>query len=485
QCGAIADSQNARDFVDRERQVHSVQLDEFSPNGTVLDTVTAFVEDAGDAITFSLDGMNLPFAIDEITGVLTVSDSSALDFNVPPQFQFDIVVTDRGGLEDRRTVYVNLNDLPDSVVLPIAGVKIASSAWTNASFLQTIDPQDSEGYLLNGSVAPQETISWSNLDRLLVKFSRDVASRIGGFEFVLNGVNTSSYDLVSTYDAATRTATLALNTTLDTDKLLLTITDPTNGLSQSIRFDVMPGDFSNNGIGSVIDLGPLRNALDTVVGDVAYSPFADADGSGSVTIDDANPLRNHIGIFLPDGEPSTATTNTSSTSSLQRVVTRTDVNLDGSVTALDALLVINQLNASNRNSAGLIVESIPQVFMDVNEDSRLSALDALQVINYLNQNEAADSEPEGEITEAEKVTPTSSKPISGISSQTVDAAIVEAAQSLSKKVRNADVDLNDDPFKSPAVTQPPTGAPMDEETLSSLVEDIDKQWHPIEPSALL
>ncbi|MEM9365255.1 MAG: dockerin type I domain-containing protein [Planctomycetota bacterium] len=407
-----------------------------------------------------------------------------MDFNVTPQFQFDIVVTDRGGLEDRRTVYVNLNDLPDSVVLPIAGVKIASSAWTNAGFLQAIDPRASEGYLLSDSVAPQETISWSNLDRLLVKFSRDVSSRFSGFVFALNGINIPFYDLVSTYDAATQTATLALNTMLDTDKLLLTITDPANGLSQSLRFDVMPGDLSNNGIGSIVDIGPFRNAFETLVGDPAYSPFADADGSGSVSATDINPVRNHFGIFLPDGEPGTATANTSSTSSIQRIATRTDVNLDGSVTALDALVVINQLSNGNASSNGLVVETIPQAIMDVNEDGRLSALDALQVINYLNQNETSDPEPEGEITEAEKLTLASSNAISRISSQTVDAAIVEAAQAISNKVSNAAVDVDDWPFKSPAAAQPPSGATMDEETLSSLVEDIDKQWYPIAPSVL-
>ena len=66
-----------------------------------------------------------------------------------------------------------------------------------------------------------------------------------------------------------------------------------------------------------------------------------------------------------------------------------DVNNDGSVTALDALIVINAINegiteaeATALSSSG---ESLGDRFIDVNGDSSVTAIDALQVINELNR----------------------------------------------------------------------------------------------------
>jgi hypothetical protein len=72
-----------------------------------------------------------------------------------------------------------------------------------------------------------------------------------------------------------------------------------------------------------------------------------------------------------------------------------DVNDSGTVTPIDALLVINQLNANiNRllSESGLTAPP----YIDVNGDGRLSPVDALLVINYLN--ERAGSGGEGELT---------------------------------------------------------------------------------------
>lgn len=61
-----------------------------------------------------------------------------------------------------------------------------------------------------------------------------------------------------------------------------------------------------------------------------------------------------------------------------------DVNNDGSVSPIDALLIINQMTRSigaEGEQAGAPLSS--QYYLDVNGDSRASAVDALQVINYL------------------------------------------------------------------------------------------------------
>jgi hypothetical protein len=97
-------------------------------------------------------------------------------------------------------------------------------------------------------------------------------------------------------------------------------------------------------------------------------------------------------------------------SRLQNPVNFSDVNRNGEVTALDALLVINRLNEVSGSSSG---ENIPvtdadygigtnngvdeQFYYDQSGDGFISSLDALRVINEINaQSQAGFSEPAGE-----------------------------------------------------------------------------------------
>lgn len=65
-----------------------------------------------------------------------------------------------------------------------------------------------------------------------------------------------------------------------------------------------------------------------------------------------------------------------------------DVNNDGAVSPIDALILINKLNSRNGiqsfSDQGASGESTPHYFIDVDGDGKLSPLDALSVINYIN-----------------------------------------------------------------------------------------------------
>lgn len=65
--------------------------------------------------------------------------------------------------------------------------------------------------------------------------------------------------------------------------------------------------------------------------------------------------------------------------------TQHDVNLDGHITAIDALLVINKLNIEDGSNVFDIIDAAEaQAWWDVNGDTFISPIDALIVINYLN-----------------------------------------------------------------------------------------------------
>ncbi|WP_168566016.1 dockerin type I domain-containing protein [Crateriforma spongiae] len=73
-----------------------------------------------------------------------------------------------------------------------------------------------------------------------------------------------------------------------------------------------------------------------------------------------------------------------------------DVNGDGIVSALDALLVINHLNRQNESRSVILTPTEEQNLLDVSGDNWITALDALRVINELNRRSRASSEGEGE-----------------------------------------------------------------------------------------
>ena len=76
-----------------------------------------------------------------------------------------------------------------------------------------------------------------------------------------------------------------------------------------------------------------------------------------------------------------------------------DVNNDGFVSPVDALLVINQINSGLAAPAAAAVSS--SLYMDVNGDKYVTAGDALMVINYLNSYPAGgEGEGEGQAVDA-------------------------------------------------------------------------------------
>ena len=80
----------------------------------------------------------------------------------------------------------------------------------------------------------------------------------------------------------------------------------------------------------------------------------------------------------------TAVTNTNS---FTNPVNQLDVNADGFVSGIDALLIINRLN---RDEGGALSDrSVDDAYIDVNRDGFLSGIDALLVINHLNEDARA------------------------------------------------------------------------------------------------
>ncbi|MEP2310277.1 MAG: Ig-like domain-containing protein [Rhodopirellula bahusiensis] len=155
----------------------------------------------------------------------------------------------------------------------------------------------------------------------------------------------------------------------------------------------------------LITTQPTNGTAEVIDGKIMYTPDTDYVGPDFLifTVADINGNRS---------APTRMNLNTVM-SRLQNPVNFSDVNRNGEVTALDALLVINRLNEVSGNSGG---ENIPvtdadfgigtndgvneQFYYDQSGDGFISSLDALRVINEINaQSQTGFGEPAGEATD--------------------------------------------------------------------------------------
>ena len=92
-------------------------IDEFSANGTSVDTVTANDTDNWQCLAFSITAGNTndAFEIDSYTGIISVANSTVLDYKTTPVFNLNVKVQDNGvgNLSHEATVTINLNNTTD------------------------------------------------------------------------------------------------------------------------------------------------------------------------------------------------------------------------------------------------------------------------------------------------------------------------------------------------------------------------------------
>jgi len=182
-----------------------------------------------------------------------------------------------------------------------------------------------------------------------------------------------------------------------------------------------------------------------VGGQVSYTPDLDFAGTDSFTysVADEYGLRSNVATveieMVPDLFP------------WQNSIVAEDVNADGVVSPIDALLIIFFLNTQ-----GSMVLPVPPTaalspppFLDASGDNFVSPKDALQVIHYLNGESEGEGEGEGEYVAA--VSPTQMALASAAEGEGQRLAGWEVASSISTEISSADTAQTDDPAPLVAV----------------------------------
>jgi parallel beta-helix repeat protein len=148
----------------------SFAIAENSATGTNVGTVIASDPDAGQILTFSIlsGNTNTAFAINASTGVLTVANSSALNFEVTPSFSLLIKVQDNGTgfLSSQATVTVsliNINEVP-TISNQAFSINENSANGTNVGNVIASDPDAGQTLtysILSGNTSGAFTINAS------------------------------------------------------------------------------------------------------------------------------------------------------------------------------------------------------------------------------------------------------------------------------------------------------------------------------------
>ncbi|MDG3005621.1 Ig-like domain-containing protein [Paludisphaera mucosa] len=199
-------------------------------------------------------------SVDPTTGAVTYTPNA--DFSGSDTFRYT-VRDDDGAISNEATVTVNVLPLPS-----VADVKVLYGGR-------------SYSLLTNTQVLP-----WTTINAISFSFNSPANLSIGSLS--LTGINVANYPIAAfAYDPSTMTATWTLDRTIGPDRLVLSILG-----DEVLRFNVLPGDFDQDGVVTIMD---SRAILLAAAGNV----FADLDGDGDVDLDDVNASRRRFRSTLP------------------------------------------------------------------------------------------------------------------------------------------------------------------------------------------
>jgi hypothetical protein len=134
----------------------SFAVNENSANGTSVGTVTASDPDNGQTLSFSIIGGNASgaFQINSNTGLISVANSSALNFESNPTFSLIVEVeyNGTGSLTDQATITVNLNDVNENPNILTASFAVNENS-ANGTIVGTVSASDPDnGQTLSFSI---------------------------------------------------------------------------------------------------------------------------------------------------------------------------------------------------------------------------------------------------------------------------------------------------------------------------------------------
>jgi hypothetical protein len=231
----------------------------------------------------------------------------------------------------------------------VTGVVLTGSTWP-AAFKTAVTTAGSpvQGYTVPKGAQQANALPWSGVNQVSITFDRAVT--IASDALVINGVNPTTYAVSATpTNPVGNTYTWTITTPITGDKLNLVLDDAkvtasgamldgewsdnvTTGNSGNgsaggdfrFRVNVLPGDADGNGSVQQADYGAVRSAMFTRPGTGSYVARRDLNADGKISMLDAIVWRNTLGRALPAGNPASPAAPDSVVAVANRAVRRSD-----------------------------------------------------------------------------------------------------------------------------------------------------------------
>jgi hypothetical protein len=262
--------------------------------------------------------------------------------------------------------------------LRVLDITAEDSAWSAPMKTKLAAQAGAANSLLNSADAAPLTLPWSGIDRLSVKFNEHAVVASSNLRVVgLSAGELSVENFV--YDPVTFVATWTFSTSLDTDNLILQLSDDvTNTAGEALdgnadsvpggdftrRFHVLGGDVNGDGRTTVLDAIRIRNHFAADTNAATYNPRADLNGSGVIDLGDIAVAMGSMFRASPVGEPSIATLVG-------------DLNGDGRVGLLDIALLRNQIGVAGLGAGAMTG--------DLNHDGVVNLADLAVIVSNLGE----------------------------------------------------------------------------------------------------
>jgi VCBS repeat-containing protein len=298
-------------------------LAENSANGTVVGNVAA--NDAeGDPLTYSITGGNTggAFAIDPLTGQVTVANRAALDFETTPVFTLTVQVDDGNGAIDTAQVTINVTDVNETPVNTVPPGPLAATEDTTLAIagLSITDPDGgtitvslsvtngvltvnlSGGAFITGGANGSGALTLSGT---VAQVNAALASL--GYQGNPNFNGADTLTITSNDGALSDTDTLAINVAAVNDAPVLDSNSFTISAGSPLILsgaNLSASDVDNAASGLVFSVGSISNGYFELISapGVAISSFTQADVlAGRVRFVPSGAAAPGFSIFVSDG----------------------------------------------------------------------------------------------------------------------------------------------------------------------------------------
>jgi len=218
------------------------------------------------------------------------------------------------------------------VIVPprVTDIIVASSSWTPAMIDAVDGLGRGAGNRLGLSLVGSQQLAnlpWNTINRIYVKFDKNVSASFIASNMTLRGTNVANYMTTATLAygvAGTDIGTISLGSPLRNDSLLLTLRttivdaggvaldgewidsvslqsgNGTAGGDFNFRIDSLPGDVNNNGSVNTMDIQlVVQNQQRGVIPRNLATARLDIDGSGTINTIDMNATSRVRGTVLP------------------------------------------------------------------------------------------------------------------------------------------------------------------------------------------